>query len=179
MNHGYAQAADEDFAWLEDADQPWRFSLNLIRRALDDAPTTGARVLDIGCGRGGPASYIARYLNAGEVTGLDACADSIAFCQRRHLHPRAGLRARPRRPPRTSPSTSSSTSSFRTHTHSFCRVGCFDEAGGRVTAPDRQRLPRQRARSSADLPAAPSARSDHDFGPRSLGRHSAPTRAGR
>ena len=88
MNHGYAESADEDFSWLDGPDQPWRFSLNLIRRTLAGTPVAGARVLDVGCGRGGPAAYIARYLDAEQVTGVDACADSIELCRRRHPHER-------------------------------------------------------------------------------------------
>jgi SAM-dependent methyltransferase len=42
------------------------------------------RVLEIGSGRGGGASYLARYRGATEVTGADFSAEAIAFCQSRH-----------------------------------------------------------------------------------------------
>jgi O-methyltransferase len=48
------------------------------------------QLLDVGCGRGGPSSYIVRYLQPREVIGLDACEDAIRFCQERHR--RDGLR---------------------------------------------------------------------------------------
>jgi ubiquinone/menaquinone biosynthesis C-methylase UbiE len=86
MNYGYAEDGD-DFAWLTEADRPWQYSINLIRRTLDGIQVRGARVLDVGCGRGGPASYITRYLHPLSVTGLDASDDGIRFCQARHQHP--------------------------------------------------------------------------------------------
>jgi ubiquinone/menaquinone biosynthesis C-methylase UbiE len=89
MNHGYAED-DEDLGWLDEADRPWRFSINLIRRTLAGTQIKGTRVLDIGCGRGGPASYIARYLHPREVIGLDACDEGIRFCESRYRDP--GLR---------------------------------------------------------------------------------------
>lgn len=87
MNYGYAEDG-EDFAWCSDADWEWRYAINLIRRTLAGTEVAGARVLDVGSGRGGPASYIARCLEALEVTGVDACADAIRWCERRHVHPR-------------------------------------------------------------------------------------------
>ncbi len=86
MNYGYADE-DEDFAWCEEADWAWRYAINLIRRALAEVEVADARVLDVGCGRGGPAAYIARRLRASEVTGLDASEDGIRFCRGRHVHP--------------------------------------------------------------------------------------------
>lgn len=86
MNHGYAADA-QSLEWLDDADRPWRYSINLIRRVLSGTEIKDARVLDIGCGRGGPASFIARYLDPWDVVGLDACGDAIRFCEDRHPHP--------------------------------------------------------------------------------------------
>jgi ubiquinone/menaquinone biosynthesis C-methylase UbiE len=88
MNYGFAQDGSEDEE-LEEADRGWRYSIGLIRRTLDGAPLDGARVLDVGCGRGGAVSYIAHYHRPAAVIGLDASADAIAFCERRHRE--AGL----------------------------------------------------------------------------------------
>jgi ubiquinone/menaquinone biosynthesis C-methylase UbiE len=87
MNYGYAEEG-EDFAWCGEADWEWRYAINLIRRTLVGAEVAGARVLDVGCGRGGPASYIARCMEPLEVTGLDASEDAIRFCRGRHVDPR-------------------------------------------------------------------------------------------
>lgn len=87
MNYGYVEEG-EDFAWCGEADWPWRYAINLVRRALIGVVLTGRRVLDVGCGRGGPASYIARCLDPAEVVGLDASEDGVRFCQEQHAHPR-------------------------------------------------------------------------------------------
>ncbi len=87
MNYGLA-ADGFDGEELEEGDRGWRYSIALIARTLDGAALEGARVLDVGCGRGGPASYIARYHEPAEVIGLDASADGIEFCERRHREDR-------------------------------------------------------------------------------------------
>jgi fatty-acid O-methyltransferase len=87
MNYGYVDEG-EDFAWCDEADEPWRYAINLIRRTLAGVDVAGARVLDVGCGRGGPAAYLARRLDPLEVVGLDASEDGIGFCRERHVHPR-------------------------------------------------------------------------------------------
>lgn len=86
MNHGYA-GDDVVLSDLDDAERPWAHAVALVRRTLDDAPLAGARVLDVGCGRGGPAAYVARHHAPREVVGLDACADAIALCRRHHREP--------------------------------------------------------------------------------------------
>lgn len=87
MNYGYVEDG-EDFAWCGDTDWPWRFAINLIRRALRGVEVTGRRVLDAGCGRGGPAAYLARCFEPAKVVGLDASEDGIRFCVEQHGHPR-------------------------------------------------------------------------------------------
>jgi SAM-dependent methyltransferase len=87
MNYGYVEEG-EDFDWCGEADWPWRYAINLIRRALIDVDVAGRRVLDVGCGRGGPAAYIARCLDPAEVVGLDASRDGVRFCGEQHVHPR-------------------------------------------------------------------------------------------
>jgi len=41
-------------------------------------------VLEVGCGRGGGASYLTRTLKPASYTGLDLNASGIEFCRRRH-----------------------------------------------------------------------------------------------
>lgn len=83
MNHGHADE-HENFDWLDEVDRPWRYSIDLVRRTLDGTEVRGAHVLDVGCGRGGPAAWVAGYLGPAEVVGVDACEEAIAFCKRRH-----------------------------------------------------------------------------------------------
>ena len=85
MNHGYADAAFNDFSWLDrtfEEDWVFRYSANLIRFALFGISTEGRRILDVGSGRGGPCRYLARYSGASAVVGVDASAENVRFCQR-------------------------------------------------------------------------------------------------
>ena len=88
MNHGYAAETDQ-FDWLREDDLLWRYSINLVRQVIGDFPLSGRRVLETGCGRGGPCSYLVRYHQPALVVGLDACQAAAVFCQ--HRHPEAGL----------------------------------------------------------------------------------------
>jgi SAM-dependent methyltransferase len=47
----------------------------------------GKRVLEVSCGHGGGASYLARTLRPASYTGLDLNADGIAFCRQSHHLP--------------------------------------------------------------------------------------------
>jgi len=88
MNYGYA-AIEPSAAVLplEKADEPDRYSIQLYDQLVGAIDLRGARVLEVGCGRGGGCSYIARYLQPRSVLGVDFSENAIAFCKRVHSLP--------------------------------------------------------------------------------------------
>jgi len=72
---------------LEAADEPDRYPIQLYHATATQADLTGKRVLEVGCGRGGGASYLTRPLKPASYTGLDLNAAGIEFCRRRHQVP--------------------------------------------------------------------------------------------
>jgi SAM-dependent methyltransferase len=75
MNYGY-RPDGEPFELLPE-DEPDRAFVGLYVQAMDGLETSGARVLEVGSGRGGGASYIARYLQPLSVMGLDYSAVTV------------------------------------------------------------------------------------------------------
>jgi fatty-acid O-methyltransferase len=83
MNHGFCDGTDAGGS-LRDEDQLWRYSIQLVRHLLAGLDLRGRRVLDVGCGRGGASSYIARYHQPAQVVALDLCAEAVHLCARTH-----------------------------------------------------------------------------------------------
>lgn len=75
MNYGYMPAGDA-FA-LTAEDEPERAFIGLYHQAMAGLPVEGARVLEVGSGRGGGARYIARYMAPAAVTGLDYSPETV------------------------------------------------------------------------------------------------------
>ena len=69
---------------LAESDEPDRFSIQLYHRIATQADLRGQRVLEVGCGHGGGASYLMRTLRPASYTGLDLNRAAIAFCRKRH-----------------------------------------------------------------------------------------------
>ncbi|MFV9632065.1 phthiotriol/phenolphthiotriol dimycocerosates methyltransferase [Mycobacterium neumannii] len=69
---------------LEVDDEPDRYYIQLYHATATQADISGKVVLEVGCGHGGGASYLARYLHPASYTGLDLNAAGIAYCRRRH-----------------------------------------------------------------------------------------------
>ena len=69
---------------LVESDEPNRFYIQLYHRTAAQVDLGGLRVLEVGCGHGGGASYLARTLGPASYTGLDRNRAGIAFCRRRH-----------------------------------------------------------------------------------------------
>ncbi|MFO7676162.1 MAG: methyltransferase domain-containing protein [bacterium] len=84
-NYGYAPLdAGAGQPALAAADEPDRLSIQLYHHVAAAVPIAGRDVLEVGSGRGGGASYIARYLGPRSMTGIDLNLRAIECCQRRH-----------------------------------------------------------------------------------------------
>lgn len=82
MNYGYAPPPGAEALALSPADEPDRLCIQLYDHVLRDTDLRGLDVLEVGCGRGGGSSFIARYREPRTTTGLDLSAKSIALCRR-------------------------------------------------------------------------------------------------
>jgi SAM-dependent methyltransferase len=80
MNYGYAWADGREIP-LDAAREPERYALQLYHHVASGAPLAGRDVLEVGCGRGGGAAYIARCLDPREMVGVDRTAASIRFAR--------------------------------------------------------------------------------------------------
>jgi ubiquinone/menaquinone biosynthesis C-methylase UbiE len=85
LNYGY----EEDPAMsvpLSTSDEPDRYSIQLYHSTAAQVDLAGKRVLEVGCGHGGGASYLVRTMHPASYTGLDLNPAGIDFCRNRHKH---------------------------------------------------------------------------------------------
>lgn len=95
MNYGFAEPNGMTSSFdLHPDDEAERYPIALYRHVATLAPVAGCDVLEVGSGRGGGASYIARYLKPRRMVGIDLSGKAVAFSNRRHgvanLHFRQG-----------------------------------------------------------------------------------------
>lgn len=83
INYGYEEDPPMALS-LDPSDEANRYCIQLYHRTATQADIGGKRVLEVGCGHGGGASYLMRTLHPATYTGLDLNPAGIAFCQRRH-----------------------------------------------------------------------------------------------
>jgi ubiquinone/menaquinone biosynthesis C-methylase UbiE len=85
MNYGYADL-DAGCTGLElaTADEEDRYCIQLYHHVAGAVSIEGHDVLEVGCGRGGGASYVARYLKPNSMTGIDIAAKAVEFCRRHY-----------------------------------------------------------------------------------------------
>lgn len=86
MNYGYEanEVAAEQPLSLDTADEPERYSIQLYDRVARGADLRGKQVLEVGSGRGGGASFVARYHHPMRMVGVDFSAKAVRFCQKEH-----------------------------------------------------------------------------------------------
>lgn len=69
---------------LEPQDEPHRTCVQLYHHVATQVALGGKNILEISCGHGGGASYLARTLKPARYTGLDLNPAGVKFCQKRH-----------------------------------------------------------------------------------------------
>ncbi|MFL5587522.1 MAG: class I SAM-dependent methyltransferase [Ktedonobacteraceae bacterium] len=85
MNFGYIDLnPDAKEIELRDGDEKNRYCIQMYHHVAGSIDLKGLDVLEVGCGRGGGASYIMRYLKPKSMTGVDIAEKAIAFCKRYH-----------------------------------------------------------------------------------------------
>ncbi len=81
MNYGWADLDSKaNELLLNENDEPYRYCIQLYNHVTRFIDLSGKDILEIGCGRGGGASFIMRYLKPNSLVGADITANAISFC---------------------------------------------------------------------------------------------------
>ncbi len=83
MNYGFADGCNG--IQLDQADEPFRCPIQLYHHVVQPLTLQGKDVLEVGCGRGGGAAFLARYHSPQSLIGVDLSPEAIAWCRRRHV----------------------------------------------------------------------------------------------
>ncbi|MDA3949689.1 MAG: methyltransferase domain-containing protein [Spirochaeta sp.] len=81
MNYGYAPIDAPDLV-LEPEDRTEPYGAHLYHVAVSHVPVADKEILEVSSGRGGGASYIARYLQPRRYVGLDISDKNVEACER-------------------------------------------------------------------------------------------------
>lgn len=84
MNYGFVPPSGQPSPILSAADETDRLCIQLYHRVASPVDLAGLRVLEVGSGRGGGASYLARTHRPARVTGADFSPQAVALCRTRH-----------------------------------------------------------------------------------------------
>jgi ubiquinone/menaquinone biosynthesis C-methylase UbiE len=88
MNYGFAELDSRaPELHLEAADEPNRYFIQLYHQVVGSVDLRGLDVLEVGSGRGGGCSYIARYLQPRSTLGIDFSEKAVALSQKLHAVP--------------------------------------------------------------------------------------------
>jgi len=85
MNYGYADLDPNAYEIaLNDRELANRFCIQLYHHVAGAVDLTGKDVLEVGSGRGGGASYIARHLKPRSMVGIDLSDKAVEFCNQHY-----------------------------------------------------------------------------------------------
>ncbi len=79
MNYGYAPLSTE----LADSSEPERYCLQLYRRLLLNADLRGKKVVEVSCGHGGGAAYVADTYRPASYLGIDISERNVGLATQR------------------------------------------------------------------------------------------------
>lgn len=83
MNYGFVPPEGNSLT-LEPADEAERLCIQLYHRVASAADLAGKDVLEVGSGRGGGTSFIARYHRPARITGADFSPQAVTLSRKRH-----------------------------------------------------------------------------------------------
>jgi SAM-dependent methyltransferase len=87
MNYGYRPPGSAAPRALDPTDEPDRSCIQLYDVVAGAVPLAGREVLEIGCGRGGGASYVARTFEPSRMVAIDLSPRAVALCRARFTIP--------------------------------------------------------------------------------------------
>ena len=77
MNYGFV---DEDVPVLDLVDEPYRLFIQLYHMNIRDVDLNNKQVLEVGSGRGGGASWIAKSKSPSSLIGVDFSKEAVTLC---------------------------------------------------------------------------------------------------
>lgn len=87
MNYGYAGLNGDPQLELDKKDEENRYCIQLYDHVVNSVNLENKRVIEVGSGRGGGASYISRYYKPKKYTGVDISSGVIKFCNETYKVP--------------------------------------------------------------------------------------------
>jgi ubiquinone/menaquinone biosynthesis C-methylase UbiE len=88
MNYGYIdETLTTSPIQLSEEDAVERYCVNLYHQNVSDISLKGKDVLEVGCGRGGGADYISRYMKPKSYVGLDLNGKVVKACNKNFTSP--------------------------------------------------------------------------------------------
>jgi len=79
MNYGYI---DSESPELDSSDEAYRLFIQLYHMNIRDVSLENKEVLEVGSGRGGGASWIAKTMKPSSLVGLDFSGEAVSLCNR-------------------------------------------------------------------------------------------------
>ncbi len=84
MNYGYAGLPEAKTVAVPTALEPERWCLQLYHHVASATDLGGARVLEVGSGRGGGAAFLKEALQPASYVGVDYSDKAVALCRERY-----------------------------------------------------------------------------------------------